>query len=198
MKKLKLRAISSLIAAALVFPAAVHAEGTTTDASKLGNGLIKEQQRIQLVQEKQQYKTEFSQKKDTIKKNHETNQGLRKTAADKRAAVKSAITDIKQSKKQLTAEDLTKVQDALNVVQGDVSALEATKSTIKQAFEQFKTDVQSKNFDAAASQLDNVITIQNTRTSALTKLSSDLDSLLNILQTAAANSSTAQAPQTGA
>lgn len=191
MKNLKLKVISSLLATALIIPAAaVHAEGTTTDTTKLGSTLIKQQQHLLTVQERQQFKTAMTQKKDTIKKNHETNQALRKAITDKRTTVKTINKDIMQNHKQLTSEDLGKVQSQLKVVQSDVSTLEATKDTIKQAFAQFKTDVQNKNYDAALAQLDNVISIQNTRTNSLTKLSADLDTLISLLQTASSNSTT--------
>lgn len=198
MKSLKFKVLSSLIAATLIIPAAaVHAEGTTTDTSKLGSGLIKEQQHLLTVQERQQFKASASQKRDTIKKDHETNQGLRKAITDKRSTVKTINKDIIQNHKLLNSEDLGKIQSQLNNIQTDVSALEATKSTIKQAYEQFKTDVQNKNFNAAPAQLDNVISIQNTRTSGLTKLSADLDTLISLLQTASSNATTVT-PKTGA
>lgn len=194
MKNIKFKVISSLLSAALIVPMAVHAQGTSTT---FGDGLIKEQQHLQLVQERQQFKTNMLQKKDTIKKDHETIQGLRKTVADKRATVKTDINNIKQSKKQLTSDDLSKIEAQLKLIQDDMSALQATNGTIKQAFSQFKTDVQGKKFDAAASDLDKVISIQNTRVSGLTKLSTDLDSLISLLQSASANSS-AQSSTAGA
>lgn len=198
MKSLKLKVISSLIAATLIVPAvAVHAEGTNTNSSTIGSGLVKYEQNLQNREQRQQFKAAMSQKKDTIKKNYETNQGLRKTIADKRATIKTTIKDIKQNNKQLTSEDLAKIESQSNVIKADTSSLEATKGTIKTAFDQFKTDVQNKNYDAASSQLDNVISIQNTRTSDLTKLSSDLDSLINLLQTATTTDVT-QPAQSGA
>lgn len=194
MKKLKLKVISSLISAALIIPMAVHAQGTSATAGKLGDGLIKQQQHLQLVQERQQFKANMLQKKDTIKKNHEAIQGLRKTVTDKRATVKTDINNIKQSKKQLTSDDLSKIEAQRKLIQNDVSAIQATNGTIEQAFTQFKSDVQSKKFDEATSDLDKVISIQNTRISELTKLNADLDSLLNLLQSASANSSAQSTP----
>lgn len=198
MKNLKFKVISSLIAATLIIPAAaVHAEGTTTDKSKLGSGLIKQQQHLLTVQERQQFKAAMSQKKDTIKKDHETNQALRKTITDKRSTVKTINKDIIQNHKLLSTEDLSKIQSQLNIIETDVSGLKATEAPFKQVFEQFKSDVQNKNYDAAQAQLDNVISIQNTRTSDLTKLSADLDTLISLLQTASSNATTV-APKTGA
>lgn len=194
MKNIKFKVISTLLSAALIMPMAVHAQGTSTT---FGDGLIKQQQHLQLVQERQQFKANMLQKKDTIKKNHETIQGLRKTVTDKRAAVKADINNIKQSKKQLTSDDLSKIEAQLKLIQNDMSTLQATNGTIKQAFTQFKSDVQGKKYDAAASDLDKVISIQNTRISGLTKLSSDLDSLLSLLQSASSNSS-AQSSTAGA
>lgn len=192
MKSLKFKVISSLIAAALVIPAAaVHAEGTDNTTNNLGSGLVKQQQNLQTREQRLQFRTAMIQKKDIIKKDHETNQNLRKTIADKRTTVKTTIKDIKQSKKQLTSDDLNKIQAQIEIIKTDKSTLEASNGTMKQSFQQFKTDAQSKNYTDALAQLDKIITIQNTRTTGLNKLSSDLNTLISLLQTAEANGTNA-------
>lgn len=191
MKGFKFKVISALLAGALLIPAvSAHAEGTT-EPKLLGSGLIKQQQHLQTVKERQQYKPEMLEKKDTIKKTHETNKSLFKTISEKRTAVKAISKEIRESKKVLTPEDLDKVEAQLKIVQSSLSALQNTKGTIKAAFGQFKTEISNKNYEAALAQLDNVINTQTARTTSLNKLSSDLDALLELLKTASANASAA-------
>lgn len=193
MKNLKFKVISSLVALTLIFPVAIHAEGTSNDTTKLGSALIKQQERLQTVKERLAFKASMTEKKDTIKKDHETNKTLRKAITEKRANVKAINKDIMQSHKQLTSEDLSKIEAQLQLIQSDKTPLEATKGTIKTAFEQFKTEVKNKNYTAAEPQLDKVVSIQNARTAGLTKLSSDLDTLISLLQTASLNATAAPA-----
>jgi chromosome segregation ATPase len=191
MKALKFKIISALLAGALVIPTvSAHAEGTT-EPKLFGSGFVKQQQHLQTVKERQQYKPEMLEKKDTIKKNHETNKSLFKTISEKRAAVKAISKEIRESQKVLTTEDLDKIEAQLKIVQNSLSALQATKGTIKAAFGQFKTEAANKNYEAALAQLDNIINIQTARTAGLNKLSSDLDNLLELLKTASANASAA-------
>lgn len=196
MKNLKLKVISSLMAGALLFPAvAVHAEGTANTTNGFGSGLLKQQQNLLTRDQRLQFKDSMTQKKDTIKQNHETNQALVKTISDKKANVKSIIKNIEQSKKQLTSDDLDKIKAQLQIIDADKAALEDVNGKIKADYAQFKTDVKANNYTDASTQLDNIISVQNTRTTALNKLSSDLDTLLNELQTAETNATT---PATGA
>lgn len=185
MKNFKFKIIASLLSAALIIPAAaVHAEGTS-DSSKLGSALVKQQERLQKAADLKEFKASMTSKKDTIKKDHETNQALRKAIAEKRTSVKGIVKDIKDSHKILNAEDLSKIEEQMKTIESDKTALEGTKGTIRTAFDQFKTEVKNRNYEAASAELDKIISIQTTRTTGLTKLSTDLDTLISLLQTAA-------------
>ncbi|MBL4933765.1 hypothetical protein [Clostridium paridis] len=192
MKNLKLKVLASMVAITCLVPAisASAAETSTSATKQFGSGLIKQQQNIETKSEWQQYKPAATQKKDTIKQNHATNQALRNDIKGKRTTAKNLIKDIKQSGKKLTSDDLSKIDAQLQTINSDVSSLAATKDSTKTAFTTVKTDVKNKNFQDALTQLDNVINIQNTRTDGLKKLSADMDTLINILQSATANSTT--------
>jgi membrane-anchored protein YejM (alkaline phosphatase superfamily) len=68
--------------------------------------------------------------------------------------------------------------------------LEAAKGKIKEASEQFRKEMENNNYDEAEIQLDNIIAVQNTRTDNLNKLSTDIDALISLLQTALTNAAT--------
>lgn len=187
MKNLKFKIVSALITASLFVPAiSVNAEGTASGASNLGNRLTK-QQKIANRQEWQQYKATITPKKDTIKQNHQTIASLRKEVSAKRATIKTLTKGIKQNKKKLTDDDLSKVKTQLQNIKDETSALSSTKGAVTKDFQTIKTDVKNRNFQDAEAQLDNVISIQNTRMDGLKKLSSDMDTLINLLQTVSAN-----------
>lgn len=192
MKNLKLKVLASVVAITCLIPAiSASAEEANTKATRqLGSGLLKQQQNLETKSEWQQYKPSVTQKKDTIKQNHSTNQALRNEIKEKRTTAKNLTQDIKQNKKKLTSDDLAKIDAELKIINSDVSSLADTKGTIKTAFTTAKDDVKNKNFQDALTQLDNVINIQNTRTDGLKKLSADMDTLINLLQSATANSTT--------
>ncbi|MFL0195242.1 hypothetical protein ACJDU8_06630 [Clostridium sp. WILCCON 0269] len=190
MKSVKIKLISSLAAASLMVSlgtASVFAKETN---SKIETALVNQQQRIENRQERQQAKDAMLPKKDTIKQNHATNEALRKEISQKRASVKSMRQDIKSNNKQLTSDDLSKIQEQLKIIDGDVSSLESLRGTINTAYEKVKDDMKNKNYQDAQSQLDTIISIQNTRTTDLTKLNTDMDALISILQSAEANAKT--------
>ncbi|WP_238883494.1 hypothetical protein [Clostridium sp. YIM B02551] len=181
-----------MVAVTCLIPAisASAAETNTNATRQLGSGLIKQQQNLATKSEWQQYKPTITQKKDTIKQNHSTNQSLRNEIKEKRTTAKNLTKDIKQSGKKLTSDDLSKIDAQLKTINSDISSLTDTKGTIKTAFTTAKDDVKNKDFQGATTQLDNVINIQNTRTDGLKKLSADMDTLINLLQSATANSTT--------
>lgn len=199
MKNLKFKVLSTLVAASILVPTlSVSAEEANTKAG-IGSGLIRQQkalvnkdklQNYKNSDEWKQYKASITSKKDTIKQNHETNQALRKEVANKKATIKNLNKDIKQNNKQLSADDLSKIEAQLQVLNADVSQLATLKGSIEKDFQTIKNDVKNKNFQDAEAQFDNIISIQNTRTDGLKKLSAELDTLINLIQTATANAKT--------
>ena len=182
--KLKLKLISSLIVLTIALPAtAVYAK-----APSMGSGLIKEQQNLTNKAEKQQYKIDITSKKNTIKQNEQTNKALRQTIIQKRATVKGLIQTIEKSKNQINSNDLSSIQSELQTINAEISSLEALNGNIKTYYQTIKTDISSKNYQDAEAQFDKIISVQNTRTTNLTNLNSDLDKLIGLLQTAQANS----------
>jgi hypothetical protein len=191
MKNFKLKLVTSFVVAALLIPTiGVYAEGTASTTSKLGNAIVKQQNKLQTYKERQQFKDEMSGKKDIIKKNHETNQSIRKAISEKRTTVKEINKEIKEKHKLLTSEELVLIDSQLKLIEADTAQLEAAKGKIKEASEQFRKEMENNNYDEAEIQLDNIIAVQNTRTDNLNKLSTDIDALISLLQTALTNAAT--------
>ncbi|MGE5628864.1 MAG: hypothetical protein ACM3X7_12295 [Solirubrobacterales bacterium] len=184
MKFSKLQLISSIIAISVALPgASVYAK--TAD---IGNGLVKEQQNLTSKSDLRQYKSDISAKKNTIKQNAEANKALLETIKQKKTTVKSLIKDIKQGKKQIPDSDLSSIKSELQTINSDITSLEALNGSIKSYYQTIKTDISSKNYQDAEAQFDKIIAVQNTRTTDLTNLSSELDKLISLLQKADSNS----------
>lgn len=194
MKNVKLKVLSAIMVATLVVPAVTAKADTVSAPKKFGMGLIKQQQNLAARQDWTQQKSTLLPKRDTIKQNAATNKALREEVKSKEQSVKGIYKDIAQNHKELTADDLAKVRSQLAVIDSDADTLSSTKGTIKTAKETIKSDLKSKNIQDAEIQLDNVISIQNTKTDGLKKLSTDLDNLISILQAAEANATIVTLP----
>jgi chromosome segregation ATPase len=191
MKNVKSKVLAALVAATILIPtASAYAEGTTTK-SKLMSAITKQQERIENTKLKKDQKAILSHKKDSIKQIHETNSVLRKQIAEKKSTLRSINKEILQNHKQLPSEELTKIQSQLQVVESKLGALGDTKGTIKTEFEKVKTLIKDKKFDAASTELDNIISIQNSRTDSLKTLNPEMDTLISMLKTALANATSA-------
>lgn len=191
MKNVKQKILATLVATAMLIPTTfAYAESTGSTGSKLMNSINKQQQRIETIKQKQEFKSVITEKKNLTKQNHETISTLRKEIQEKKATVKNLHKNIIENKKTLTPENLEKVEAQLQVIETQLSTLEATRDAIKTEFEESKTDLKNKAFEAASAHLDTIISIQNKRIEGLKQLNSEMDTLINTLQ-AALSSSTA-------
>lgn len=176
--------ISAVIAMAIILPSsAVYAK-----TPNFGGGLLKQQQNQANKAALQQYRSDISSKKDTVKQNNETNKNLRQAIAQKKATIKGLIQNIKQSGKQLNSTDLSSIQAELQTIDNDIASLQTLNGSIKQAYTTIKNDIKNKDYKAAESQFDSIIDTQNTRTTDLTNLSADMDKLISELQKAVSDS----------
>ena len=196
MKKITSKLIASLTAALIILPVVTASAATNSTSSKFLNGFIKQQTKTQNVQQKQQIKSALAEKKDIIKKNHETNAALREEIKQKKNEVKTIIKNIKDSKIKLTSDNLSKIEEQVNVIQTQIDKLQETKGTIKQESALVKDAVKKLNLNEAIAHLDKIISIQNTRTEILTNLNTHMDTLIILLNTASGNSTPAAAAPT--
>ena len=193
MKNMKIKIMSAVLISTLISPAAaVYAEGTT----KYSDALAKTQQHIEASQQKLQTNSALKSKRDTIKQNHAANQALSKEVSQKKETLKGINKDIRTAHKQLTSDDLGKIDAELTIIKNDAIALESTKGTIDAAYQKAKDAIKAKNYQEAEAQLDNVISIQATRSADLKKLSGDLDVFIGIMQTADNNGTVKSASTT--
>lgn len=177
----KTKLAASLIILTMMLPAsAAYANG-----SAIGSGLIRQQQNLSDKATRHQYKAAIASKKDTIKLSNKKDKTLRQTIAQKRKTIKGLTLSIKQSKKQLTSNDLSNLKAQKATINNDITSLKSLNGNIKQDYSTIKTDFKNKDYQAVETQFDNIISIENTRTSDLTNLNSDMDKLISFLQTAA-------------
>lgn len=198
MKNFKFKILSALILASSLVPTiSVSAEEVNTKT--LGTGVIRQElsetnkdklQSIINSGEWKQYKDSIISEKDTIKKNYESNKALREEIKNKKATIENLRKDIKENNKQLTQDDLSKIKEQLQIVKTDTSSLTDLKGSIRNYSQTIKEDIKNKDFKDVLTQLNNIISSQNSRTEALKKVSADLDTLISIIQTAIADAKT--------
>jgi len=152
---------------------------TTTDNMVSADGFTQQQ----IIQ----YKEDILAKKQTVLQNYNTNVALGKEIAEKRTTIKNLVTKIKDSQKQLAADDLSKVKAQAQIINEDVSSLTSTNNTIANDFTTVIQDIGTRSFEKIKTDLDNIAAIQNERTQALNKLSADMDTMMKLLQTATTN-----------
>lgn len=178
MKNLKAKLMSILILGSIMTPIA------SVNAANLGSGLAKEQQKLLNQQTRQQ----IQQIKQTIKSNDATNIGLKNQNMELRKNIKTIIQQIKQSKNVLPTADLTNIENQAATVKQDVATLQATQANMQADRSAVKSDEHSKNYQDLITQLNNIISVQGTRTVDLQKTNQDLNTLLNLVKTAQADS----------
>ena len=152
---------------------------TTTNNMVSESGLLQQQ----IIQ----YKEDILAKKQAVIQNYQKNVALGKEIAEKRVTIKNLVAKIKDSQKQLTADDLSKVKAQAQTINEDVSSLTSTNSAISDDFITVIKDIGTRSFEKIKTDLDNIAAIQNERTKALNKLSADMDTMIKSLQTAMTN-----------
>jgi hypothetical protein len=177
MKSIKTKIMAVIVAASIFVPA------VSVQAANLGGGLAKEQQILLNQQTRQQ----IQQLRTAIKNNEKTNLDLVGKNQGVRKAIREVVQQIKQSKKIIPAQDLNNIQAQVKTVKQDAAAIEATKSSMQTDRSAAKNDVQSKNWQDLINKLDNIISVQGTRTADLQQINKDLSALLSTLKTAQAD-----------
>lgn len=183
MKNLRFKIVSSLIALSVIIPSTlVRADELNVSTSKLSNLVEKKAQVVSNIEKRKEFKSLISSKKDIIKQNHETNQALRKEILSKKQQVKTLLKGIKDSKSQITSDDLSKIESQLDSIKTQLSSLSSTSGTIKSSFKTIKDDFKNKNYDPIEGELNNIISIQNKRTDLLKQLNDAMSSLITTVQ----------------
>lgn len=183
MKNLRFKIVSSLIALSVIIPSTlVRADELNVSTSKLSNLVERKAQVVSNIEKRKEYKSLISSKKDIIKQNHETNQALRKEILSKKQQVKTLLKGIKDSKSQITSDDLSKIESQLDSIKTQLSSLSSTSGTIKNSFKTIKDDFKNKNYDPIEGELNNIISIQNKRTDLLKQLNDTMSSLITTVQ----------------
>lgn len=125
------------------------------------------------------YVEQIKQERETIKTNRATNQSLKDAIKDKTEKAKSIIKEDRANKTFKNVKDAVKAQQV--IIKQDRDNLKSINESLKTAWDKVKTDKTNKDYASLVTDLNAVPSLQTSKTSALQKLSSDFDTLLNIL-----------------
>lgn len=125
------------------------------------------------------YASQIKSERQTIKNNYNTNKTIRDAIKGKLVQVKTLIAQDKTNKTLKSKKDALKSQRA--VIKADRATLKGINVNLTAARKSAKTDATNKNYAALSSDLNKVTPLQTSKTPVLQKLSSDLDTLINLL-----------------
>lgn len=117
---------------------------------------------------------------ETVRANQVEIQQLSAQARMAQAKAKNYIKALLKTN-NLTAEDMTKIQTALETIKADRAALADTKGNIYTETFKIKAAKKNKNFDSAKTCLENIIQVQTTRIADLKTLINDLNAFTQIV-----------------
>lgn len=179
MKNVKLKIVSATIAFSIILAGIPFGQVGNTWNTVQASGL---------TQQIAQYREDIMARKQTVMQNYQTNVALGKEIEGKKNTVKNMAAKIKDSQKQLNADDISKIKAQAEAVNGDVTRFTSTNKTISDDFVTALKDIGTRSFEKIKTDLDNIIAVQNERTQDLEKLNADMDTMINLLQTAISNS----------
>ena len=125
------------------------------------------------------FATELKAQRTIIKTNYDTNQALRVTIKEKVAKIKTLIAEDKAAKTLKDKRETLKSDRA--VVKADRASLKAIRDTLKPIRDKAKTDKATKDYASLLTDLKAIPNLQTSKTPILTKLNSDLDSIITLL-----------------
>ena len=125
------------------------------------------------------YATEIKAERKIIKNNCDTNQALRVTIKEKLAKIKTLISQDKADKTLKAKKETLKSDRA--VVKADRASLEAIRDNLKPIWDKAKIDKAAKDYASLLTDLKAIPDLQTSKTTILTKLNSDLDSIITLL-----------------
>ncbi len=125
------------------------------------------------------YASEIKAQRATIKANRATNKAIRTTIKGKQAQVKKLIAQDKANKTLKAKKDALTAQRA--IIKGDNDSLKGINTNLKAAWNTVQTDETNKNYPNLVTDLQKIPALQTSKTPVLQKISSDLDTLISLL-----------------
>jgi TolA-binding protein len=120
-------------------------------------------------------KTEFAENKAEI-------QNLKDQIDSLRTEVKAETKILKNSDKEISSEQLDRINASLQVIKADRIAMsQIDNSELQSDIEKFKEAKDDRNWTAAAAYMENALEIQGRKLEILRKTSADMKALLEIL-----------------
>ena len=167
--------IIGVLALSILIPIGVSAQ-TLTSKTKIDSQVVATQKNSARAP----YSSQIKSEKQIIKNNHNTNQTIRDSIKGKLVQIKTLIAQDKTNKTLKSKKDALKSQRA--VIKADRATLKDINVKLTAARKTTKTDATNKNYAALASNLNKVSPLQTSMTPVLQKLSSDLDTIINLLR----------------
>lgn len=162
------------IAVALLVPTIASAKALTTvptpsteAVSTLGNSA------------RAPYASKIKSERATIKANTAKDKSIRSTIKVKQAQVKTLITQDKSSKTLKAKKDALAADKA--VIKADTAILKGININLKTDWQVTKTDKTNKDYAKLVTDLGKIPVLQNSKTQVLQKISSDLNSIISVL-----------------
>ena len=126
------------------------------------------------------YAAQIKLERQTIKDNYKANQTIRDTIKGKVAQVKTLIAQDKTNK-TLKTKKADLIADRA-VIKADYASLKAINVTFATDVQIDKTDVTNKDYAKLVTDLNNIPALQTSKTPILQKISSELDTEINLLK----------------
>jgi septal ring factor EnvC (AmiA/AmiB activator) len=123
-------------------------------------------------------RTQLQAKKQTLKDIHASNDALRTQNKALAQQAKDILKTLRSTKDAASEQKLEQAKTILQNLQQSKTSLKDLRGAGKPYWEQFKTNVQSKNFDAALSNLDSIAVVRTNRHDILVQINTTLNSLL--------------------
>lgn len=123
-------------------------------------------------------KTQLKERAALIKEKHAKVKALRTDAHQKIQAIKNQIKTLKKNPDSLTEEKITEISEKLSLIRSDKTDMAGTWGKVAEETLKLKLSKKNKDYDAAVANLNNIISVLDSRITVLEKTNADLDALL--------------------
>lgn len=163
------------IAAALLVPTIASAQALTTSPASAST----ENAAVAGNSARAPYASQIKSERATIKADKAINQAIRTTIKGKQAQVKTLIAQAKANKTLKAKKDAITADKA--VIKTDNATLKGINTSIKADWQAAETDKTNKDYANLVTDLGKIPALQTSKTPVLQKISSDLDTLISLL-----------------
>ncbi|MBU3188402.1 hypothetical protein K9O30_03380 [Clostridium bowmanii] len=165
--------ILCVLVLSMLIPIGVSAQTLTTKTEPDAKAVT-----TQKKSPKAPYVSQIKLERETIKKNHDTNQVIKDDIKGEIAQVKTLIAQDKANKTLKSKKEAITAQRV--VIKADRDILEGININLKANRNTNKTDIANKDYATLVNDLNKIAPLQTSKTPVLQKISSDLDTLISL------------------